>query len=231
MSIAFPVAPDAYDAWYRTPLGAAAHRIELTAIERAAAPRAGERAPDAGCGSGIYSAWLAERGLAVTGIDRDPRMLAVARSRAPAASFREGDLSALPFADGGFDLTVAVTVFSFLDQGERARAVRELLRVLRPRGRVVIGDLAPLSLWAAQRRIKAWCGSATWRSARFTSARAFRRLLVAAGAAAVSTRYALYLPPVGWPPLVARSDPLERLGRPLGPLGAAFVVARGERPS
>jgi 2-polyprenyl-3-methyl-5-hydroxy-6-metoxy-1,4-benzoquinol methylase len=57
------VAADANDAWYRTPVGAAAHRVELAAIDQLAAPHAGERALDAGCGSGIYSAWLAKRGL------------------------------------------------------------------------------------------------------------------------------------------------------------------------
>jgi ubiquinone/menaquinone biosynthesis C-methylase UbiE len=227
---AFPVAPADYDAWYRTPLGAAAHRIELAAIEQLAEPRRGERALDAGCGSGIYSAWLAERGLVVTGIDRDPGMLAVARRRVPSASFREADLTALPFAAGEFDLAVAVTVFSFLDEGQRAYAARELVRVLRPGGRVVIGDLASLSLWAAQRRVKAWRGSTTWRAARFTSARELRRLLLAAGAARVSTRYVLYLPPIGWPPLLARAELLERLGRRLGPLGAGFVIARAARP-
>jgi SAM-dependent methyltransferase len=227
---AFPVAPDDYDAWYRTPLGAAAHRIELAAIEQLAEPRAGERALDAGCGSGIYSAWLTELGLLVTGVDRDPRMLGAARRQAPSASFREGELTALPFAAGEFDLALAVTVFSFLDERQRVRAARELVRVIRPGGRVVIADLAPLSLWAAQRRVKAWLGSATWRAARFTSARVLHRLLLAAGADRVRTRYALYVPPIGWPPLLARAELLERLRRPLGPVGAAFVVAGAERP-
>jgi SAM-dependent methyltransferase len=230
VSAAFPVAPDAYEAWYRTPLGAASHRIELAAIEELATPRPDERALDAGCGSGLYSAWLAHRGLAVTGIDRDPRMLAAALRRVPSARFREGDVTALPLADGEFDLAVAVTVFAFLGERERARAAGELLRVLRPGGRLVIGDLARLSLWAVQRRIKAWRGSATWRSARPTSARELRRMLSAAGAVDVCTRYALYLPPVGWPPLVARAELLERMGRPLGPLGAGFVVARAAAP-
>jgi ubiquinone/menaquinone biosynthesis C-methylase UbiE len=229
MSTSFPVGPDVYDAWYRTPLGAAAHRIELAAIERLAAPRGGERALDAGCGSGIWSAWLAERGLDVTGLDRDASMLAAARRRLRAARFVEGDLTALPFDDEQFDLALAVTVFTFLDQGERTRAAGELLRVLRPGGRLIIGDLARLSLWAAQRRLKAWRGSATWKSARFVSALELRRLLLTAGAERVGTRYALYLPPLEWPLLTEHAQLLERLGRPLGPLGAGFVVAGAER--
>ena len=55
-------------------------------------------------------------------------------------------------------------------------------------------------------------------------------MLSAAGAVDVCTRYALYLPPVAWPPLVARAELLERVGRPLGPLGAGFVVAHAAAP-
>jgi ubiquinone/menaquinone biosynthesis C-methylase UbiE len=51
----------AYDAWYQTPLGAAAHRIELRLIAELASPKRGEHALDAGCGTGIYTAWLAEQ--------------------------------------------------------------------------------------------------------------------------------------------------------------------------
>ena len=203
----------------------------MAAVEAFAEPRAGERALDAGCGSGVYSAWLAGQALAVTGVDRDPEMLAVARRRTPSGIFHEGDPTALPFADGAFDLAVAVTVFAFLDANQRNLAAREVVRVLRPGGRLVVGDLAPLSVWALQRRIKAWRGSATWRSARFIAARELRRLLLGAGAVRVRTRHALYLPPVDWTPLTARADLLERLARPLRPVGAAFVLARAEAPS
>jgi ubiquinone/menaquinone biosynthesis C-methylase UbiE len=96
----------AYDAWYTTPLGAAAHRIELALIAEAARPRPGERALDAGCGTGIYTTWLSGLGLNATGLDRDPAMLAAAAGKAPAARLVEGDVGRLPFADGEFDLVL-----------------------------------------------------------------------------------------------------------------------------
>jgi ubiquinone/menaquinone biosynthesis C-methylase UbiE len=101
----------AYDAWYETALVAAAHRIELHLIETVALPKAGERALDAGCGTGIYTAWLAERGLGVAGIDGDPETLAAARAKVPEAELVEGDATALPFPEGEFDLALAVTLF------------------------------------------------------------------------------------------------------------------------
>jgi ubiquinone/menaquinone biosynthesis C-methylase UbiE len=164
----------------------------------------------------------------VTGLDHDPEMLAAARAKVPTAQLVEGDASALPFAEGEFDLAVAVTLFCFLDAEQRRRAARALLRVVRPSGRVVVGELARYSLWAAQRRLKGWRGSAAWRQAHFTTAGELRRLFREAGATAITTRHGLYLPPWDVAALVGRAEAIERLTRPLGLLGAAFVVARAE---
>lgn len=215
-----------YDAWYATPLGSAAHEIELAVVEELAGPRAGETAVDVGCGTGIYTAWLAARGLDTTGVDRDEEMLAAARRRAPGAHLVRGKAGELPFADATFDLTLAVTVLCFLSAAERREAVQELVRVTRPGGRVVIGELARLSLWAAKRRLAAWGGAETWRAAHFTSGRELTSLLRAAGAGPVTVRRALYLPPADWGPMTRHAALIERLGRPLGPFGAAFVAVR-----
>lgn len=224
-------AASAYDAWYETPLGAAAHRIELALVAELARPKEGERALDVGCGTGIYTAWLSGQGLAVTGVDRDPAMVAAAVTKAPGARLLEADATALPFEAEEFDLALAVTLFSFLDPAQRERAAAELVRVVRPGGRVVIADLARYSLWAAQRRLKGRRGSPTWRQAHFLTAGQLRRVLTGAGAAAGTTRYGLYLPPWQASALLRHASAVERLALPIGPLGAAFVAARAERPA
>lgn len=218
-------AASVYDAWYRTPLGGACHRIEHELVMALAAPCPGELALDAGCGTGLYTRSLVEQGLDVTGIDAEPAMLAAARERVPTATLLEGDITALPFPDARFDLVLAITVLCFLDPEQRATAARELLRVLRPGGRVVIGELARTSLWALQRRIKGWRGSATWQHAHFSTAHELETLLRRAGATTVTSRHALYLPPLDTPLVTRHADAIERAGRHLGPLGAAFVTA------
>ena len=109
---------------------------------------AGERVLDVGCGSGAVTREIARRvgsrGVAV-GLDPSPALLAVARELAKEAGvgerveFREGDARRLPFADGLFDVVVCVTVLSHVPRGEAA--IPELVRVLRPGGRLGVFDL------------------------------------------------------------------------------------------
>lgn len=215
-----------YDAWFTTPLGAAIDAAEAAAIMAMADVGPGERVLDAGCGTGRYTRRVAERGATITGIDLDREMLDAARLKAPGATLIQGDLTALPFPDAHFDLTLAVTVLCVVDPPQRA--VAELVRVTRPGGRVVLAELGRLSLWAAWRRIRGWCGSETWRHARFFTTRELGQLLRCAGACDVRVSAAARLPPGAPPWLCARAQALERRAAPMRSLGAALVLARGE---
>jgi SAM-dependent methyltransferase len=97
-----------------------------------------------------------------------------------------------------------------------------MARVLRPGGRLVIGELGKWSTWAAARRIRAWLGSRLWRSARFRTARELRALAAEAGLATEALRGAVYYPRSA---LAARLlAPCDRaLGR-LTTFGAAFLA-------
>lgn len=70
-----------YDNWYNTPLGSFVDRLEKELIAKSAQPQAGEKALDLGCGTGIFTIWLAKQGLDVTGIDLSSEMLAKAREK------------------------------------------------------------------------------------------------------------------------------------------------------
>jgi ubiquinone/menaquinone biosynthesis C-methylase UbiE len=118
---------------------------------RAAALRPGMRVLDVACGTGIITRAAAEQvgpTGSVTGVDLAPDMLAVART-IPAAGapidWQEADAASLPLPDGGCDVALCQMGLMFME--DRARAVRELHRVLTPGGRVVIntpGRIQPL---------------------------------------------------------------------------------------
>ena len=99
----------------------------------AAAARSGLEALDLCCGQGNVSAALVGRSCRVVGADFSPAMLALARQRVPDATFVEADAQQLPFGDGAFDLVVSnLGVCHVPDQ---PRALSEVRRVLRPKGR------------------------------------------------------------------------------------------------
>lgn len=94
----------------------------------------GDRLLDVACGSGLAMELAAIRGAIVSGIDASPRLAAIARDRVPDADVRAGDMAALPWADGSFDV---VTSFRGL-WGTTREALAEAARVLRPGGRISV---------------------------------------------------------------------------------------------
>jgi ArsR family transcriptional regulator len=103
----------------------------------------GLRAVDVGTGTGVLALDLARSGLRVVAVDRSARMLDAARARIEAAGatgieLRAGDASALPLADGEVDAAFAHMVLQYLPAP--GDAVREMARVVRPGGRVIVAD-------------------------------------------------------------------------------------------
>ncbi len=103
---------------------------------------------DVGCGTGtlVLMAQRRHPGATVVGVDGDPTILAIARRKARRAGIRaqldEGMAYALPYADGSFDAVVSTLTFHHLTPDQQERALKEIRRVLRPGGRLVIADLA-----------------------------------------------------------------------------------------
>ena len=102
---------------------------------------------DAACGPGIYAEELTRRGATVTGFDVSPRMVELAATRVPDATFRTQDLNeAIAWIDDDtFDVALCALAFEYVD--DRTGALRELRRVLRPGGTLVLSRLHPTADW------------------------------------------------------------------------------------
>ncbi len=112
-----------------------------------AAPRAGERLLDIGCGSGDHLCLFRKKGCDVTGIDRSSTLLDLARQRlANRAELRQGPAEDLPFSDNEFDIVTLINSLEFTD--DPGLAIAEAIRVCR--GRVFIGVMNRYSLIGAQ---------------------------------------------------------------------------------
>ncbi|MFE5293996.1 demethylmenaquinone methyltransferase [Isoptericola sp. NPDC056618] len=120
------------------------------AVVDAVAAVPGERVLDLAAGTGTSSEPFAADGALVVPSDFSLGMLAVGKERRPDLSFVAGDGTRLPFADAAFD---AVTIsFGLRNVVDTDAALREMLRVVRPGGRVVICEFSTPT-WAPFRTV------------------------------------------------------------------------------
>lgn len=134
---------------------------EYVAVHQRLDVGAGDRMLDVACGSGLAIELAGIRGAICSGIDASSRLVAVARDRSPDADIRVGDMQALPWGDGSFDV---VTSFRGI-WGTTPDAIEEARRVLVPGGRLAmtvwgnVGKspgawmMAPLS-WATPEKVQ-----------------------------------------------------------------------------
>jgi arsenite methyltransferase len=126
----------------------------------------GERIVDVGCGAGIDSLIAAKKvgsDVRVIGVDMTPSMLEKARHAAEEAGlknveFREGYAEYLPVDEGWADVVISNGVLNLMP--DKAAALEEMSRVLKPGGRLQIGDILVQKAVAqsAKRKIDLWTG-------------------------------------------------------------------------
>ena len=131
------------DRWARKAARGEAIHGEADLVDSLLAP--GASVLDAGCGTGRVAIELARRGHDVVGVDLDPAMLDLARSKAPDLPWIEGDLASTIVTGAAgdprqFDVAVAAgNVMIFLERGTEAAVVANIAAHLRPGGALVAG--------------------------------------------------------------------------------------------
>src|SRR5438445_9372861 len=114
-------------------------------LAKFAGVQSGQRVIDVACGTGVVAITAARIGANVTGLDLTPELLERARENSGVAEvdvdWREGDVEALPFQDGAFDVVLSQFGHMFAPQPEVA--IREMLRVLKPSGTIAFSTWPP----------------------------------------------------------------------------------------
>lgn len=125
-----------------------AENVERPAVERLIGDLGGARLLDLGCGSGTYSVKFAELGAQVVGLDLSQMMVSLARERARQrgvqADLRVADIrDPLPFGDSEFDAIFTATTLHYIE--DLGALMKEVNRVMKPKGRLVAAILHPMS--------------------------------------------------------------------------------------
>lgn len=216
--------PDLYAGWRSSDLGEITEALEDGLLGELIGDVYGRSVLEVGCGEGVLALYLRQRGANITAVDPSHEMLLAAQRHARTAAcpirFAQAQGEQLPFATASFDLVLAKTVLCVVDDAQLF--VSEMVQVLRPGGRFVIGELNRWSSWAAQRRIRAWLGSRLWQRGRFRTPGELESLARTAGLEVETVRGAIFYPRLT---LAARClAPLDASFGRITTLGAAFVA-------
>ncbi|MFE9809134.1 class I SAM-dependent methyltransferase [Streptomyces sp. NPDC005548] len=159
--------PRAYEFFVDVCFAGRRHSL-FTRLAELSGAQAGDRVLDVGCGTGYLTRRMAGQvgpEGAVTGVDASPPVLDYARRKkqprghAPTA-YQEGIAEALALPDASFDTVVTSLMLHHLPEEVRPAALREMYRVLRPGGRLLVVEFRPPKSRTARHMVHGGAGHA-----------------------------------------------------------------------
>lgn len=123
--------------------------------------RATDTVLEVGCGSGLFTSALAERCGHLTALDIEARYLAQAAAKTtglPNVALLHGDLAALPLPASSVDAAILISVLT--EMPAPVAALRECLRVVRPGGRIIVGEEFFGPEYVLPRTVDGWAAAA-----------------------------------------------------------------------
>jgi len=215
--------PEKYDQWFETPMGRLIKGYESKLVLRMLTPDPGEVILDAGCGTGIFTADILKTGARVVGLDLALAMLRRALTKCTGRTFQFviGDMQRLPFADASFHKAVSITAIEFIQDARIA--VKELFRVTKPGGFIVVATLNSLGPWAQRRKEAVKKGHPLFRHTIFRSPDEIKGLSPVEGI----VKTAIHFEKHDDPDIASK---IENSGRARGLNTGAFLAARWVKP-
>jgi ubiquinone/menaquinone biosynthesis C-methylase UbiE len=168
--------PEKYDQWFTTPIGTLVKKYEAELVLDLSKPAPGEIILDAGCGTGVFTVDILSFNTHVIGIDISIPMLMRAAQKTTGYHFEAvlADISHLPFSENIFDKVISVTALEFIQDAKSA--LKELFRVTKKGGCIVVATLNSLSPWATRRKAEAKKGHTLFQKTIFRSPEELRSL-------------------------------------------------------
>jgi len=96
---------------------------------------------DIGIGTGNLAQKFVDKVECLIGVDPSPEMLKIAREKLPEIETKEGSFLELPIADNSADLVISSYALHHLTEEEKMKALKEMSRVLKSQGKIIIADL------------------------------------------------------------------------------------------
>ncbi len=210
-----------YDKWYKTPVGICMDKQEKDAISDLLKGVRGNKLLEVGSGTGHWSSFFQKIGFEVVGLEISDAMLDVARSKKIAGvEFVKGDAHKIPFEDESFDVTAAITVLEFVE--DYNKVLKEMWRVTRKGGRIVLGCLNRYSILSLKRWLS---GSTTYRNVHMFSFWEIKKILKKFGRPLlIGSTFCL---PWEWG--LPYAEILENFGRAYIPFLGNFIAAKVEK--
>lgn len=152
-----------YDSWFLTPVGEKVFNLELELLLKVVEPTKGKTMLDVGIGTGLFATQFRNHGVEVKGIDPSEKMLDIAIKRG--FDVKKGFGESIPFEDNTFDIVLSMTSIEFSREPEKF--IRELVRVVKPQGKVVVAVLNLFSFYGISRRLRGIFEESVFKDAHF----------------------------------------------------------------
>jgi len=218
-----------YDAWYDSPLGRACLVSEGRLLMESMVFEGSERTLEVGCGTGRFLIDIVmKKQPRIVGVDRDISFLIFAKRKGERLGLHpnliQADGAVLPFRDGQFDIAYEITTLCFVQ--DEKKVLDEMIRVSSDNGRILLGELNPVSPWQWWRRLKGWFGYGSFKRAKWHFPSDLKRILNEKGYKKVSIQRAIFFAPLNIRNYLHWRNLFEWVGSVLFPrIGAFYLIS------